>query len=111
MQLRRRRSRSAIAMRPYNASARPAIARYLRSGETDPTYEAWSGDVIERTRQGHDELCRRRVKTLWLSRGKPTMAALPVSIAACTHFPRRDAGGLRQDASPEGASKTPAEED
>jgi hypothetical protein len=41
-----------------NVSATTAIERYLRSGESDPTYEAWSGDVIERAKQGHDELLR-----------------------------------------------------
>lgn len=39
-------------------STAKAVKRYLRTGESDPTYAAWSGDVFERGKRGHDELLR-----------------------------------------------------
>jgi len=53
------------------------IERYLRTGETDPLYAAWSGDFMERANRAHEDLRGALVRAVRLRAEGLTHAPLP----------------------------------
>lgn len=67
-------------------STAAAVERYLRTGDHDPYFFDWSGDVIERERRAHDDLKRALVDEVSRRAAgrRPSAKMPPIDLTAFT---------------------------